>query len=115
MKFIISEHRLDKLIYSFIDKHVKGMFNRTLSDSFILYRQDTDDEFDDNYVKIEYDSEDGGLYIESDFILLISNMFGLNHSESMIKIHDWFEDYEGIRAEYLEGWYNGKKYRIDME
>lgn len=115
MKFIISEHRLDKLIYSFIDEHVKDMFNRALIDSFIVYSQDTEDEFEDKSVKIEYDYFDGKLYIEDGFIGLISDMFGLHPTEAMVKIHDWFEDYEGIRAKYLESWYKGKKHKIDME
>lgn len=115
MKFIITEHRLDKLIYSFIDEYVKDMFNRTLPDSFIVYNQNTDNEFDDDYVKLEYDNFDGRLYIDGGFIRLISDMFGLHPTEAMVKIHDWFEDYEGIRAKYLEGWYNGKHHKIDME
>ena len=111
MKFIITEHRLDKLIYSFIDEHVKDMFNRRLPDSFIVYSENTDND----YVKLEYDDFDGRLYIDGDFIGLISNMFGLHPTESMVKIHDWLEDYEGIRAKFLEGWYNGKKHKIDIE
>lgn len=85
MKFIISEHRLDKLIYSFIDEHVKDMFNRELIDSFIVYSQNTENEFEDKSVKIEYDYFDGRLYIDGSFIRLISDMFSIDDGMPIVK------------------------------
>ena len=98
MKFIITEHRLDKLIYSFIDEHVKDMFNRRLHYSFIVYSENTDND----YVKLEYDDFDGRLYIDKDFLMTIANMFGLTPLDAQLKIYDWFKWYEDADTKYLD-------------
>lgn len=98
MKFVINEHRLDKLILDFIDDYIRNTFERSDLDNFIVYYIN-EYEYDD--VKIEYDSEDGRLYIERDFLMLISDMFGLTPEEGQHKIKEWFEFKEGITPKYL--------------
>ena len=115
MKFIISEHRLDKLINKFIDEYIKDKFDRYQNESQITYSVIEEREDADYYtIFVGYTNHDGGLYIEDYFVDLITNMFGISPIESMNKIHEWFERYEGIRAKYLEGYYKGEKYIVKL-
>jgi hypothetical protein len=101
MKFIISENKFNTLIENFIDNYIRTTYDRTQFDNFIVYSAgETEFGFDD--VKIEFDSEDGRLYLDKDFVMTIMNLFGLTPLESQIKIHEWFEDYEGISANYVD-------------
>jgi len=97
MKYVISKHKLDKLIFDVIDSYLKNRANTDFSSYIVYYSSGNDEE-----VLVEYDYDDGRLYIEKDFLMLISNMFGLTEKEGQIKIHDWFIFTEGITAKYLD-------------
>lgn len=103
MRFVISEHKLDKVIFKFIHDYIENTFNRTQFDTFIVYSKDDEDtEFGYDDVKIEHDSEDGRLYIDKDFLMTIANMFGLTPLDAQLKIYDWFKWYEDVETEYLD-------------
>ena len=106
MKYIISEHKLDKLIFEVIDGYLKK--NRQSYDSFIYYNfegpvyagGDNEDE-----VTIEYDYEDGRLFIRKNFVMFIADMFGLTPKQSQLKIYEWFTVTEDVFPEYMESPY----------
>ena len=102
MRFVISEHKLDKVIFKFIHDYIKDTFKRSQFDTFIVYSKDEDIEFGYDDVKIEHDSEDGRLYIDKDFLMIISNMFGLTPLDAQLKIYDWFKWYEDADTKYLD-------------
>lgn len=100
MRFVIGEHTLDRVVFKFIHDYIMDTFKRSRFDSFIVYSKL--DETDYEHIKIEHDSEDGRLYIDRDFLMLISNMFGLNLGEAQLKIYDWFKWYEDVDTKYLD-------------
>lgn len=102
MKYIITEHKLDELIFKFIHDYIMDGFNRQQFDTFIVYGIDDDTEFGYHDVKIEHDSDDGRLYIDKDFLMTISSMFGLTPLEAQLKIYDWFKWYEDVETKYLD-------------
>jgi hypothetical protein len=114
MKYIISEHKLNKLIFEFIDDFLKK--NRQSFDSFIIYSFEVNYNEDDP--TIEYDYEDGRLFIHKNFVMLIANMFGLTPQQSQLKIYDWFTVTEGVfpkfmESPYLEGFWRQNAPRRD--
>lgn len=101
MKYIISEHKLDKLIFEVIDDYLKK--NRQSFDSFIIYSFEFPNNEDE--VTIEYDYEDGRLFINKNFVMLIADMFGLTPKQSQLKIYEWFTVTEDVFPEYMESPY----------
>jgi hypothetical protein len=83
MKYIISEHKLDRLIFEFIDDFLKK--HRQIIDSYIMYHQSGFYEHEHFEATIEYDHEDKRLYIDKNFVMLIANMFGLTPQPVSIK------------------------------
>ena len=98
MKYIISEHKLDKLIFEVIDGYLKK--NRQSFDSFIIYSFEGPDNEDD--VTIEYDYEDGRLFIRKNFVMFIADMFGLTPKQSQLKIYEWFTVTEEVLPKFME-------------
>ena len=101
MKYIISEHKLDKLIFEVIDDYLKFK-NRHSFDSFIIYSEVNNNDDDPT---IEYDYEDGRLFINKNFVMLIADMFGLTPKQAQLKIYDWFALTEDVFPEYMESPY----------
>lgn len=102
MRFVIGEHKLDRVIFKFIHDYIMDTFTRSRFDNFIVYSKPDETDFGYDDVKIEHDSEDGRLYIDRGFLMLISNMFGLNLGEAQLKIYDWFKWYEDADTKYLD-------------
>lgn len=103
MRFIISEHKLDKVIFKFIHDYIGNTFERSQFGTFIVYSTlNTDPTFGYDEVKLEHDSEDGRLYIDKDFLMTISNIFGLTPLDAQLKIYDWFKWYEDVETKYLD-------------
>lgn len=102
MKFIITEHKLDKIIFNYITSIIKNNSDvqRSEVDTFIVYY----DKNDEDTVLIEFDDFDGRLYIEKNLISIISDTFNISSETAMIKICDFFEYYEGIKPDFLEGY-----------
>ena len=100
MKYIITEHKLDELIFKFIHDYIMDGFERQQFDTFIVYITPEDDGIDE--IKIEHDSDDGRLYISKEFVTTISSMFGLTPLEAQLKIYDWFKWYEDAETKYLD-------------
>jgi hypothetical protein len=102
MKFIISESKLKKIAYDALDNKIKEL-GRSEGGNFIYYslRKNDNDEFDP--VIIEYDFEDGRLFVDLEPFFFILSMFGLDNNEDELKqfFMDWFEHYEGIKPEYV--------------
>lgn len=120
MKVIITENQkehLDKLrnkfneyMFKFIDNYITNSYYRGSHDSFVYYNDPYIDNEGDDSTMIEYDSEDGRLYINYDIIEHISNIFHKTPEETLINIYKWFRKTEGISPDYLESQVIGKYY-----
>jgi len=70
-------------------------------DNFIIISE-TDELYDFNDVSIEYDYEDGRLFIDEHFINDFISWFsvGVESAEDFIK--DWFEETFNVKVEYTQ-------------
>jgi hypothetical protein len=82
------------------DKIGELNMDRTLMYNFIIYSLRDEDDIGVNSVIIEYDYEDGRLYVNPKPFEFILSMFGMNDAKQFFM--DWFEHYEGIRPEYVD-------------
>jgi hypothetical protein len=104
MKFIITESKLKKMIFDSIENVINQMsLNREIIDNFIVYI--FSEEFDDfgfDEVVIEYDFEDGRLYVQKKYFENVLNLFGsITEDEQKEIFSEWFEYYEGIKPNYI--------------
>ena len=85
MKFSITESKLNKVIFNYLDlKHfIKKEINDTI---YFLYN------IDDEYAQIRYDKNDGLCFIYYKLIEEISLFFSLQLSDSKQVIGKWVED-----------------------
>lgn len=105
MKVIITENQLDKLeqklnelVNKYIDSYITGFLNRESFDSFILFANESDY---DNVI-IEYDSEDGRLYIDKELVIQIADTFNLSPLNVQLKINNWFVNHENVFPKYVD-------------
>lgn len=107
MKVIITENQLDKLeqklnelVNKYIDNYITGFLSREAFDSFIIF---VNDELEDSdTVVIEYDSEDGRLYIDKELLMKIADTFNLSPLNVQLKINNWFVNHENVFPKYVD-------------
>ena len=87
MKYIIPENKVDKVIFKYLDLNLKGLDKRKpmYYDGFVLRYPD------EGYGLFGY-RNDGTLYIYYGLIEEISNVFGLEESDSKSVITRWVID-----------------------
>jgi hypothetical protein len=99
MNYIVPQNRLKNLMTSFLDDKLVGSVSEV--DGFIiLYYYDSNDDYYDSEVLMEFDSEDGRLYIDKSFVDTFDSLFPFGNSQSSIK--EWFENTFDVTIEYVE-------------
>ena len=95
------DSKLYKHIYNYIDFDFKNELVQSSFDNFIVYqvKQETDDWAE---VIVEYDYEDGRLFIEKKYLDNIVNLFGASLDDVVDVIENWFMDYEGVEISYTQ-------------
>jgi hypothetical protein len=95
------DSKLYKHIYNYIDFDFKNELVQSSFDNFIVYqvKQETDDWAE---VIVEYDYEDGRLFIEKKYLDNIVNLFGASLDDVVDVIENWFMDYEGVEIAYTQ-------------
>jgi hypothetical protein len=73
-------------------------------DSFIVinYNYDEPDEYSIDDVAMEYDSDDGRLFIDKNFLDKFSIWFPLDMEQSKLFIKDWFESVYNVKIKYVD-------------
>jgi hypothetical protein len=104
MKYIIKESAAKQLSFEGIKDVINELgLERREFDSFILYSMTNEDDLGYDPVVIEFDSEDGRLYVQIKYFENILNLFGYNTTEEQEKIFsDWLKYYEDIKPDYVE-------------
>ena len=102
MNILISENKLRKLQIDVLN-NVLGP-NVSQFDNFILihYRDDYEGDYDYAEVLMEYDYEDGRLYVDHSFLKNYAKVYFPNEEEAESVIKDWFENYFGVDIKYIE-------------
>ena len=85
MKYLITESKLDKVIFKLLDNQ---NFIKIEKHNKIYFVNSENDQ----YAKIRYDKKDGWCYIYYELITEISNFFSLEYSDSEDVIGRWVEN-----------------------
>jgi hypothetical protein len=101
MKYIITESRLNDFIFQYLDSWESNNYVNGF-DTFITItsRHEMDDIEDEVYM--EYDYEDGRLYVNSNFRNHFMDLFNKSSDETNSFIKDWFEYKFGEKVEYVD-------------
>ena len=99
MKFIITDTKLVELMNNYLDGKIVNNISRI--DNYILLFDNYNDSIDWDGVLLEYDSNDGRLYIYHKFLNNFHSLFpiGKNNIEDFIK--HWFEDRFKVDIRYI--------------
>jgi len=97
MKIIITESKLKDIRASYLNSVVSG--NVAYIDNYIVvYYNETDD---DDSIAMEYDSDDGRLFLDKNFTLFFKNYFP-NEDDVIPFIKDWFENEFGVKIKFIQ-------------
>ena len=101
MKVIITENKLRKLQINHLDETLRGGVSKY--DNFIIiYYYDTADDYFDSEVLMEYDSEDGRLYVDNKFLKDFGLTYFANEEDVEPVIKDWFENEFEVKIKYIQ-------------
>ena len=101
MKVIITENKLRKLQINHLDETLRGGVSKY--DNFIIiYYYDTFDDYEYSEILMEYDSEDGRLYVDNKFLKDFSFTYFANEDEVEPVIKDWFENEFEVKIKYIQ-------------
>lgn len=101
MKYTISQQRLNDFKISYLDNISQ---NPAMLDNFIVIsRQDEGEDIEQDVI-MEYDYEDGRLYVENSFFRRYHDMFFPNENYWDVAnfILTWFEKKFGVDVEYVD-------------
>lgn len=89
MKVLIKENKLKELSKKYINKELSDLeyYNR---DNFIILHDGVDD--DDSEVTLEYDFSDGRLFINREWMKLITNLLPIDKKTIESLVDKWFEN-----------------------
>ena len=106
MKFSITESKLNKVIFNYLNqKHfIKKEINDTI---YFLYN------IDDEYAQIRYDKNDGWCFIYYKLIEEISLFFSMEESDSEQVIGKWVEDTLQMEVTYTRNGLNSLKNLVE--
>lgn len=101
MKVIITENKLHQLQINHLDETLRGGVSKY--DNFIIiYYYDTFDDYEYSEILMEYDSEDGRLYVDNKFLKDFSFTYFANEDEVEPVIKDWFENEFEVKIKYIQ-------------
>ena len=103
MRYIISESRLNQFINEYLESFLKDKsINRILS--LILVQEspiaDDDEEFPIDY--IEYDYDDGRLWLNRNFLTNISDLFFKDNDDAIKFMTEWFENRFNVEVKFTQ-------------
>lgn len=89
MKVLIKENKLKELSKKYINKELSDLEYYNM-DNFIILHDGVDD--DDSEVTLEYDFSDGRLYINREWMELITNLLPIDKKTIELLVDKWFEN-----------------------
>lgn len=97
-KYIVPKGMLHDLMSNYLNDKLGP--NQSMFDSFIVLYKSSDN--DEEGCIIEYDYDDGRLYIDRTFLEFFSRLFPTDEDESMQFIKDWFERRYDVKINYCQ-------------
>lgn len=103
MKVLIPENKLLDLQIKYLNNLIG--YNISSFDNFIIiyYPMDNMEDYDnDSEVLMEYDYEDGRLYIDNDFIRNFATLYFPDETQAEKVLKNWFETYFGVEIDTIQ-------------
>lgn len=97
MKYIITESKLDEIRTNYLNDRTGS--SSTFDNFIIINHPGEPDDIEDSVI-MEYDYEDGRLYINSNFGYGFSDLFFNNDEEAYEFMSEWFENKFDVFVEY---------------
>lgn len=103
MNYIVTNPQLRKFMIEYLDDFLNHCSVNDF-DSYIVvdYNYPEPDEYSVDDVAMEYDSDDGRLFVNKDFFDKFTSWFPLDMEQSKSFIKDWFEDIYKVKIKYVE-------------
>ena len=99
MKYIITESRLDTLMARYLDTWVDS--RKLIEFDRFIVLEDPYGEYE-NEVDMEYDGEDGRLWVRQEVFELLLGLFGRGGEETLDFIGKYFENKFGVQVTKVE-------------
>lgn len=101
MKIIITENKLRELQLQYLNGFLGNISN--FDNFIIIYYPNYGDEDDfESDVLMEYDYDDGRLYIDRTFLTNFSKIYFPNDDDAGPFIKDWFENEFGVDIDFMD-------------
>ena len=102
MNYLVTYPQLRKFMTEYLND-LLNQFSVSEIDSFIIidYNYDEPDEYSIDDIVMEYDSDDGRLYIDNDFLNKFSIWFSLDMEQIKEFIKNWFENMYNVKIKYV--------------
>ena len=102
MNYLITHPQLRKFMTEYLND-LLNQFSVSEIDSFIIidYNYDEPDEYSTDDIAMEYDSDDGRLYIDKNFLDKFSIWFPLDMEQIKEFIKNWFENMYNVKIKLV--------------
>ena len=102
MNYLVTYPQLRKFMTEYLND-LLNQFSVSEIDSFIIidYNYNEPDEYSIDNISMEYDSDDGRLFIDKNFLDKFSIWFPLDMEQIKEFIKDWFEDMYNVKIKYV--------------
>lgn len=102
MNYLVTYPQLRKFMTEYLND-LLNQFNVIEIDSFIIidYNYDEPDEYSIDDIAMEYDSDDGRLYIDKNFLDKFSIWFPLDMEQIKEFIKNWFENMYNVKIKLV--------------
>ena len=101
MKVIITENKLHQLQINHLNEILRGGVSK-FDNFIIIYYYDDGDDYFGSEVLMEYDFEDGRLYVDNKFLKDFGLTYFANANDAEQVIKDWFENEFEVKIKYIE-------------
>jgi hypothetical protein len=101
MKYFITESRLNDFIIQYLNSWSENRYINGFDTFITITSRDETDDIEDE-VDMEYDYDDGRLYVNKDFRNHFMDLFNKSLEESNSLFKDWFEYKFGEKVEYVD-------------
>lgn len=103
MNYLVTHPQLRKFMTEYLDDFLNHCSVHEV-DSYIIvdYNYPEPDEYSVDDVAMEYDSNDGRLYIDNDFLNKFSIWFPLDMEQIKEFIKNWFENMYNVKIKYVD-------------
>ena len=102
MNYLVTYPQLRKFMTEYLND-LLNQFSVSEIDSFIIidYNYNEPDEYSIDNIAMEYDSDDGRLFIDKNFLDKFSIWFPLDMEQIKEFIKDWFEDMYNVKIKLV--------------